>query len=169
MAEPFMGEIRIFGFNFPPRGWAKCDGQLLSTTQYQALFSILGTTYGGDGRTTFGLPDLRGTVPYSTGKNSIGDTYILGQKGGDEMITLHVSEIPTHTHQVVVSPNAASLPTGDGNYLAIGDVNYCSKNSSTNMSAAQIGAVGGQPHENRPPFLTVNFCIALDGTYPPHP
>src|SRR4051794_3244504 len=130
MSEPFLGEIRIFGFGFPPRGWAACNGQLLGIQQNQALFSLLGTYYGGDGMNTFQLPDLREKVAYSTGKNALGTAYVLGQTGGEATHVLQTNEIPTHTHQVVVSPNAASLPSPANNFWAVGDVNYCSATSN---------------------------------------
>ena len=169
MSEPFLAEIRIFGFNFAPRGWAFCDGQVLPINQNQALFSLLGTTYGGDGRTTFALPDLRGRVPIHAGQSG-GETYQLGQRGGEEAHTLAVPELPGHNHAFQASANAASAALGAGNVLGSTDdvdiyVDKVLKVVAT--SANQIAAAGGgQSHENRQPYQVLNFCIALQGLFP---
>ena len=162
MTEPYIGEIRLFGFNFPPRGWAKCDGTLLSINQNQALYSILGTAYGGDGRTDFALPDLRGRSPLHK------DTGIpLGDQGGEESVTLTTTEIPNHTHSVAVAATGANSNDPTGRLLGQASV-YASSSNLTPMSSTSIGSGGGgQGHNNMQPFLVVNFCIAVEGTFPP--
>lgn len=163
MAEPFLSEIRIFSFNFAPRGWATCSGQLLPINQNQALFSLLGTTYGGNGQTTFGLPDLRGRVPMH-----VGGGLNLGQMGGEEAHTLNSNEMPTHTHQAKASANGPSVTPPTGNFWAsnTGFTPYGST-ADTNMAPAATGNTGGsQAHENRSPYLTLNMCIALQGIFP---
>ena len=165
MSEPFLAEIRIFGFNFAPRGWAFCDGQILPINQNQSLYSLLGTTYGGDGRTSFALPDLRGRVPIH-----VSDGNRLGQKSGEETHALTVQEMPAHHHAFQASSGAASTQAGAGNVLGSTDGAglYVDKAMrSVAMSADQITeAGGGQPHENRQPFQVLNFCIALQGLFP---
>jgi len=166
MAEPFLSEIRIMSFGFPPKGWALCDGQLLPINQNQALFSLLGTTYGGDGRVNFGLPNLQGRTPIHMG--AAGHT--LGERGGEQGHTLSISELPTHTHSVRASPTSdntnGAVPTG--NFLA-------SPLSQTYTPAAALGAMqattvanvgGSQAHLNMQPFLVLNFSIALQGIFP---
>jgi microcystin-dependent protein len=163
MAEPFLSEIRLMSFGFPPMGWATCDGQLLPINQNQALFSLLGTTYGGDGRVNFGLPDLRGRVPMH-----MGGSHTLGERGGEQAHTLSIPEMPTHAHTV----SASSLATGgnanpNGIYLGGGNNAY---HAPSNLTALNPGTVtntgGGQPHLNMQPFLTLNFSIALQGIFP---
>ena len=163
MAEPFLSEIRIFSFSYNPQGWAKCDGQLLPINQNQALFSLLGTTYGGNGQTNFALPDLRGRVPIH-----VGGGLVLGQKAGEETHTLIVSEMPTHTHQAKASANGPTVPPPTSNFWAsnTGFTPY-GTTGDTAMSPQAIGNAGGsQPHENRSPYLTLNCCIALQGIFP---
>lgn len=163
MAEPLLSEIRIFSFNFAPKGWAQCNGQLLPINQNQALFSLLGTTFGGDGRVNFGLPELRGRVPMH-----VGDGLNLGDKAGEENHTLNVNEMPAHTHQVRASANGPSVSSPSNNFWAsnTGFTPYGTV-ADTAMSAQAIGNTGGsQPHENRSPFLVLNFCIALQGIFP---
>lgn len=164
MSEPFLGEIRIMGFTFAPRGWALCDGQILPINQNQSLYSLLGTTYGGDGRTTFALPDLRGRAPIFTGNG-----HSLGQRSGEETHTLMANEMPAHTHAMQASPTAADTPLPAGNMLATvaaADI-YNPANNLQAMSGASVTHVGGsQAHENMQPFLTLNFCIALQGLFP---
>src|SRR5438270_6197102 len=157
MSEPFLGEIKIISWNFPPKGWAFCNGQLLPINQNQALFSILGTTYGGDGRVTFGLPDLQGRVPFH-----VGNGLVLGEKGGETAHTINQSEMPAHAHTPVGSSNAASQPTPVGNlWASAGQTVYAASSNST-MNPASILPVGGsQPHDNLSPYLVLNFIIAL--------
>jgi len=162
MSTPFLAEIKIFSFNFAPRGWALCNGQLIPINQNQALFSLLGTTYGGDGRTTFALPNLQGRTPIH-----FGGGFTLGQSGGEENHTLIQSEMPTHTHGGKGSSNAADQQTPTGSLWAVTPSNAYSSNLNGSMSAAAVGPVGGnQPHLNLSPYTTLNFCIALQGIFP---
>ncbi len=162
MSEPFLGEIRIFSFTFAPKGWAQCNGQLLPINQNQALFAILGTTYGGDGRITFALPNLQGRVPVYTG-NGI----TLGQSAGEEAHTLNVAELPAHSHTPVGSPSSATAGNPTGNVWASLSNGGYSPASNVSMNAASVLPAGGsQPHENMSPYLTLNFCIALQGLFP---
>jgi microcystin-dependent protein len=161
MSSPYLAEIRIFSFNFAPSGWAQCNGQLMLINQNQALFSLLGTTYGGNGTTTFALPNLQGCLPIEAGNG-----FVLGQSGGEASHTLIIPEMPQHTHQAVGSSTPANLGNPTGNLWATGNAAY-NPAANTGMSPAAIaGSGGGQSHENRSPFLTVNFCIALQGIFP---
>jgi microcystin-dependent protein len=167
MAEPFLSEIRIMSFVFAPKGWALCDGQLLPINQNQALFSLLGTTYGGDGRVNFGLPDLRGRVPIHTGSG-----HVLGERGGEQAHTLSMPELPQHTHGLFASSAPANAsPPSPQNATILADSSpaqaYGNANNLTAMGAASITNVGGsQGHLNMQPFLTLSFCIALQGIFP---
>jgi len=164
MAEPFLGEIKIVSFNFAPKGWALCNGQLLPINQNQALFSILGTTYGGDGLNNFALPNLRGSVPFHSGGG-----LTLGQVGGEINHTLSQSEMAAHTHVVTASSNVADQVSPAGNYWAKGIASAYADAAAINnaMVAAAIQAVGGsQAHNNMSPYLVLNFCIALQGIFP---
>ena len=160
--EPFLGEIKIISWNFPPKGWAFCNGTLLPINQNQALFSILGTTYGGDGRQTFGLPNLQGRMPVH-----IGNGFALGELGGETSHTLNLSELPAHNHVPTASANAADQGSPAGNLWAnSGELNYAGT-GSTAMNPGSVTAVGGsQPHENMSPYLVLNFIIALQGIFP---
>ena len=165
MSTPFLGEIRIFPYNFAPRGWALCNGQILSIAQNTALFSLLGTTYGGNGQTTFALPDLRGRVPNSSGQGPGLSSYSLGQVGGTEAVTLTQQELPSHNHAVNSTNADATSSRPGGNFPAAGG-GYNSA-PSNNMAPAMIANAGGnQPHNNVQPYLTLNYCIALEGIYP---
>ncbi|WP_019010768.1 phage tail protein [Deinococcus aquatilis] len=160
--EPFLGQIDILAFGFPPKGWALCNGQLLSIQQNQALFSLLGTTYGGDGRTTFALPDFRGRVPLH-----VGNGYIPGDRAGEEQHTLTSGELPAHTHQVQALTAAGTVPVPAGNLLASAALYDSSSAALNQMAPASLSVVGGsQPHSNMPPVQTLNFVIALVGTFP---
>lgn len=171
VAEPFLGEIRMFAGNFAPRGWALCDGQLLPISQYSSLFSILGTTYGGDGRTTFALPDLRGRVPVHAG-DSTGPGLTRrywGNKGGTETETLTVNQIPSHSHTLFASSEGADQVSPEDGTLAakVRTKNYNAEEPDVNMRAESIeNTGGGQAHNNMPPFACVNFIISLQGTFP---
>lgn len=169
MSTPFLGEIRMFGFNFAPIGWALCDGQLLAINQNTALFSLLGTFYGGDGQTTFALPDLQGRAPKSMGNGAGLSAYSVGQKGGVETVTLSVSQLPSHAHGVEASATKAKLKTPAGAVPALtkADAYDAAPDGVTTMNAGMIAATGGgEPVTNLPPFLVVNFCIALTGIFP---
>jgi microcystin-dependent protein len=164
MAEPFLSEIRIMSFVFAPHGWALCNGQLLPINQNQALFSLLGTTYGGDGRVNFGLPDLRGRVPLHTGSG-----HVLGERAGEQAHTLSIAEIPAHTHVLGASPTAANQPVPNGNVLAGSAPKpiYGPPVSLTPLNPTTVPNVGGsQAHLNMQPFLALSFCIALVGIFP---
>ena len=165
MAEPFLAEIRLMSFQFPPKGWAACNGQLLPINQNQALFSLLGTTYGGDGRVTFALPDLRGRVPLHRGGSQQ-----LGQVGGEQAHTLTVAETPSHTHTVNGTTTQATTPSpGTGVTLATsaGAAAYQVPAGVVAMSDSSLAPVGGsQAHNNMQPYTTVGFCIALQGIFP---
>lgn len=164
MAEPFLSEIRIFSFSFAPKGWALCNGQLLPINQNQALFSLLGTTFGGDGRVNFALPDLRARTPIHAGSG-----HTLGERGGEEAHTLSIAELPTHTHMFRASSDNATTDTpGTGVVLSSSAIDlYRQPSSLATMESGMIGNVGGsQAHENKQPFLTLSFCIALQGIFP---
>ena len=171
MSEPFIGEIRIVGFSYAPRYWAACDGQTMAINQNQALFSILGTTYGGNGVNTFQLPDLRGRIPYHWGRsNSTGATMTIGQNGGVTGVVLQTSQIPLHTHLLQGNKVEANKPTPAGNLPALNSQkinNYgAAKDTAEFMSLQALGTVGGAAHNNMPPYLVLNFIIALAGIFP---
>jgi len=162
MSDPFIGEIKAISFNYPPKGWAFCNGQLLSISQNQALFSILGTMYGGDGQTNFALPNLQGRMPIHQGSG-----YVVGQRGGEAAHVLTINEMPAHNHpaQAGASADAAS-PNGTAWAPADGAVEYY-PTPNTTMNPAAIGNIGGsQPHPNEAPYLVLNFVIALVGIFP---
>jgi microcystin-dependent protein len=169
--DPFVAEIRMFPFNFAPRGWAFCNGQLLPISQNTALFSLLGTTYGGDGKTTFGLPNLQGRSAMHAGQGPGLPDYMLGETGGSETVTLQQSEMPAHTHAWMASNQSAEDRTPANEFVARatgGNLYTTSTNGLTPMASGAIASAGGgQPHNNMQPYLTVNFCIALQGIYPP--
>ncbi len=171
MTNPFVAEMRIFPFNFPPTGWAFCNGQILPISQNTALFSLLGTTYGGDGKSNFALPNMQGRAPMQPGQGPGLSLHDLGEEGGEATVTLLESEIPSHNHKVMAesqdpadtiipSPSTAiARSSGGGLYQATNNVQ---------MSGSTIAPVGGnQPHNNMMPYLALNFCIALQGVYPP--
>jgi microcystin-dependent protein len=167
-AEPFIGTIKYFGFNFSPRGWALCDGQLLAVNQNDALFSLVGTTYGGDGRTTFGLPDMRGRLPVHMGHGPGLSNRVLGQKGGAERVTLTASQAG-HTHTLRATTGAGNQPSPTGNTLAQdgSDETYKIESPNVQMHAGSVMSTGGsQSHQNMPPFLGVTCAVALVGVYP---
>ncbi len=160
--EPFYGDIKMVGFDFAPRNWAKCDGALLPINQHGALYSILGTRYGGDGRTTFGLPEMRGRVPVHNHSQQ------QGQRGGTEAHALHVNEMPTHTHTLVASSDTADQGDPSGHVLAdTVALLYSPPDNLTNMNPDSVPSTGGgQYHNNMQPYLAVNFIIALEGAFP---
>ncbi len=168
MAEPFIGQIVMFAGNFAPRGWALCDGQLLPISQYSALFSILGTTYGGDGRTTFGLPELRGRAPIHAGTGPGLTPRRLGQRAGEESVTLNATQIPSHTHTLNGAGVAANATNPAGGMLAeTREDSYAGAQQVAPMASATVAATGGgQAHNNMPPYTVVNYIIALQGIFP---
>jgi microcystin-dependent protein len=175
MADPFVAEIRIFGFNFPPKGWAQCEGQLLPISQNTALFSLLGTFYGGDGKSTFALPDLTGNAAMHSGQGQGLSLYDLGQMGGSDTVTLLQSEMPAHTHFMQSSAQSANqlAPAPDRALSRTsGGFGYQSNTSQNlaQMDPTMIAPAGGSaPHNNRQPSLTFNFCIAMQGVFPQRP
>jgi microcystin-dependent protein len=160
MGTPFLGQITTFGFGFAPAGWALCNGQLLSINQYQALFALLGVQFGGDGKTTFGLPNLQGA--FALGRNS---QFPIGAKGGETTHTLSVNEMATHSHAVAASTGAANAETPAANYPTTLPGAFLSS-ANTTLSPGSTAAGSGQPHNNMPPYLAINFCIALTGIFP---
>lgn len=163
MAEPFLSEVRIMSFVFAPKGWALCNGQLLPINQNQGLFSLLGTTFGGDGRVNFALPDLRGRTPIH-----VGSGHTLGERGGEQAHTLSIAEIPTHTHVLSATSNNGTTNVPTGNVLAktLG-LQYSSPTQLVAMNPGSVTNTGGsQAHLNMQPFLTLSFCIALQGIFP---
>jgi microcystin-dependent protein len=173
MADQFVAEIRIFPYNFAPTGWAFCNGQLLPLSQNTALFSLLGTFYGGDGKSTFALPDLQGRAPMQEGQGPGLSERFLGGLGGETAVTLIDSEMPAHTHQAIATSQSADLPNPDGNNWAqaVGDVSafpYYQTTGPNPMSPFALQLAGGSlPHNNMHPYLTLNICIALQGIFPP--
>jgi microcystin-dependent protein len=163
MGTPYLSEIKIMSFGFAPQGWALCNGQLLSISQNTALFSILGTFYGGNGSSTFALPNLQASVPIH-----VGGGQILGSVGGEESHTLSISEMPVHLHSMSGTSTTGTLNQGIGNVLGVSQAPiYAPPANTTTLNPGTITKTGGsQPHENRQPFLTLSFCIALQGIYP---
>lgn len=162
MSEPFLGEIRLMAFNFAPKGWAKCDGQQLPINQNQATFSLMGTVYGGNGQTTFALPNLRGRVPIHRGSSNS-----LGTSAGQDSQTLTMSQMPVHLHQFNAADTNADQVLPNGNMLGSFNNGYRGPTNLVAMHPSTIGNAGGsQPHENRQPFLVMNYCVALVGIFP---
>ena len=166
MSEPFLAEIRMVGFTFAPRGWAQCDGQILPINQHQSLYSLLGTTYGGDGRTTFQLPDLRGRSPMH-----VGSGFSQGQKGGTENEILTIQQIPSHTHDFMTASARATLQrpaNSNDSVLAKANIDmYSGDDPDTSLHTNVVGTAGGnRAHENMQPWTAINFCIALQGVFP---
>ena len=166
MSNPFIGEIRMFGGNFAPAGWAFCQGQLMPISENDALFNLIGTTYGGDGQTTFALPDLQSRVPVH-----VGPAFALGQTGGEEAVTLTTSQIPAHSHVPLCNQNAGSTASAAGGLWAanatVANPTYATAAPNAAMDPAAIGSAGGsQPHDNMIPFLVINFILSLFGVFP---
>jgi microcystin-dependent protein len=174
MADPFVAEIRILACNFPPKGWATCDGQTIPIAQNTALFSLLGTTYGGNGTTNFMLPNMQGNAPMQQGQSTTGTVYDLGQTGGSDTVLLQQSEIPLHNHTIraVTDPAELQIPTPTRAIARSANANAY-KATTTNlvqMAANMLTPSGGSlPHNNRMPYLTLNFCIAMQGVFPQRP
>jgi len=176
MTDPFLAEIRMFAGNFAPRGWALCDGQLIPISQNTALFALLGTTYGGDGKTTFALPNLMGTAPMQQGQGPGLSDRFLGETGGVPYVTLLTSEIPAHTHQVNAVDAGGDVTTPGNAYWASATIGRVGTNMYSNATPNQMmnpmttAITGGsQPHNNMPPYLCVTFIIALQGIFPQRP
>jgi microcystin-dependent protein len=173
MADPFVAEIRIFPFSFAPKGWAFCDGQLLPLSQNTALFSLLGTTYGGDGKSNFALPDLQGNAPMHPGQGPGLSLHDLGEEGGSQFVTLLQSEMPSHLHTVRGHTADAGDNTTPASTVVLAKSNNGSAYQTTTSGLTQMAfqalvpAGGDQPHNNMMPYLTLNFCIALQGVFPP--
>lgn len=171
MADPFVAEIRIFPFNFSPKGWAWCDGQLLPLSQNTALFSLLGTTYGGNGKSNFALPDLQGRAPMHPRQGPGLSLHDLGETGGSDKVTLLESEIPDHTHQfkIINEDSNSNIPNSNTGFGISAKANvYANQVPNVNMNDNTIAPSGGdQPHNNMMPYLTFYFCIALQGVFPP--
>ena len=162
MAQPYVGEIRMFAGNFAPAGWMFCEGQLLPISENETLFQLIGTTYGGDGESTFALPDLRGRTPIH-----VGSGHTLGERGGEQAHTLSIAELPTHTHVASATTTNAGTPLPTGNVLGQALNAYRSPDNLITINSATVTNAGGsQAHLNMQPFLTLNFCIALQGIFP---
>jgi microcystin-dependent protein len=169
MPNPYVGEIRMFAGNFPPAGWMFCEGQLLPISENETLFILIGTTYGGDGQSTFALPDLRGRLPVHMGTGSSGSQYVVGENGGVETVTLTTQQIPAHSHAFLGSTGLASDANPGGNVVAQASqfFPYLNVSPSAAMAPQSIGSTGGsQPHENHQPYLCVDFIISLFGVFP---
>lgn len=167
MSQPYIGQIMICAFDFAPRSWAYCNGQLLPIQQNAALFSILGTTYGGNGTTNFALPDLRGRVPMQWGQGPGLSNHVLGEVSGSEAVTVLQTQMPAHTHLAQASASAPSVGVPTANAWATGGTAAYAATANTAMAAGALPNAGGsQPHENRAPLLTLNYCIALSGIFP---
>lgn len=168
--DPFLGQISLLAFNYAPKGWAQCNGQIMSISQNTALFSLLGTVYGGDGVTTFALPDLRGRVAINQGQGPGLSTYLIGQAAGVETVTLNTTELPAHAHPAQLhASNAGVNQEEPQNHLPGETAIYTdgAANQIMNAASVTVGPTGGnQPHENRQPLITLNYCIALNGIYP---
>jgi microcystin-dependent protein len=165
MSSPYIGEIRLVGFNFAPQGWAKCDGQLLDISQNDVLFQLIGTTFGGDGQQTFALPDLRGRVPIHSGTGPGLSNYQIGQSGGTETVTLTTQQLPGHTHAGAGAVGAADTNLSTGMPASGGPDLYANaQGAGTSIAGTNTG--GNQPHENMGPFVTINFVISLFGIFP---
>ncbi len=172
MSEPFIGQMIMVGFNFAPRGYAACDGALVSIAQNTTLFALLGTTFGGNGQTTFGLPDMRGRTPVHQGQGPGLTPRIMGEASGEEDHTLIISEMPMHNHVITAFDGEGDLPTPPNNTFAgsnqSGNNIFTNAAANTTMNPMSCGIAGGsQPHDNMQPYLVMNFCIATEGIFPP--
>jgi microcystin-dependent protein len=169
MSNPYVGEIRMAGFNFAPVGWAFCNGQTLSIAEYEALFTLIGTTYGGDGATNFQLPNLQGRIPFHQGTLN-GNTMVIGQLSGSENVTLTSTQIPSHTHLLMANSASGGQPSPSGGVWAMSELGEFSTEAPAAAHAMASSAIlpsgGSQPHDNMPPFLVVNFIISLYGIFP---
>jgi microcystin-dependent protein len=170
MADPFVAEIRMFGFNFAPTGWAQCNGQLLPLSQNTALFSLVGTFYGGDGKSTFALPDLQESVPLHQGQGQGLSEYSIGQQAGAQFVTLLQSEMPAHSHGFEASEETVNEASPANFFFGAGETRYAAPAAVTQLAPQALTVAGGSlPHNNMMPYLVVNFCIAMQGVFPPRP
>jgi microcystin-dependent protein len=168
MSDQFVAEIRMFGFNFAPTGWAQCNGQILPISQNTALFSLLGTTYGGNGQSTFALPNLQDSAPMHPGQGNGLSLHDLGEQGGEPFVTLLTSEMPAHSHSLSASEENNNENNVQNNFFGAGETRYAAPNNLQAMAPAALALAGGNaPHNNIMPTLTLNFCIALQGIFPP--
>lgn len=169
MSQPYVGEVRLVGFNFAPYGWFTCQGQTLPISEYETLYNLIGTTYGGDGQTTFNVPDLQGRTPIHMGTGSTGTAYPIGQLLGVEQVTLTSNNYPSHTHPFIASQNSnGATSTPGNNTVSAGLEVFSNKTPTSNMAAGMVSTAPGSslPHENRQPYLVLNWIIALYGVYP---
>jgi microcystin-dependent protein len=168
MSNPYVGEIRIFAGNFAPLDWHFCDGSLLPISEYDTLYNLIGTTYGGDGQTTFALPNLQSRIPVHQGTDNVGNVYVIGQSFGAESVTLTTNQLPAHTHALQANSGTGTQSSPSGATYAVSSLQmFSSAAPSTALNSQALATVGGgQPHDNRIPFLAVNFIIALFGIYP---
>jgi microcystin-dependent protein len=173
MSDPYLGEIRAFGFNFPPQGWFRCDGSLQSIANYDALFALLGTTYGGDGQNTFGLPDLRGRLPLHQGQGPGLSNYVIGQVGGTETVTVTSPQMPAHTHALLATTASAASTTPGNTMVPAGNIvetmyatDLTGATASVMSAQSTSTTTGSQPHDNTMPTLTVSYCICYAGIFP---
>jgi microcystin-dependent protein len=168
MSESYIGEVRLVGFNFAPVGWAFCNGQLLPISQYSPLFNLIGTTYGGDGQTTFGVPNLQGRIPIHQGVLAGGGSYVIGQTGGLETVLVGVTQYPAHGHALLGSSNSGNANNPANQTVGSGLKVYLTESPTTAMNTSMVGPSGGanQPHENRQPYQVLNWIISLFGVYP---
>lgn len=168
MSQPYVGEIRMVGFNFAPVGWAFCNGQTLPISQYDTLYNLIGTTYGGDGQTSFALPNLQSRIPFHQGTDSMGDTLVIGQLSGAETVTLTTAQLPSHSHTLAANSASGSQPSPSAGFWAASVLDEFSTESANHAMAPSttVAVGGGQPHDNMPPAMVVNFIISLFGIYP---
>jgi microcystin-dependent protein len=169
MSEPFIGQLMLVGFSFAPVGWAFCDGSILSISQYDALFTLIGTTFGGDGQTTFALPDLRGRTPIGQGQSPGASSYTMGERGGTETVTINMQQFPAHTHAFLATTDSGGVNSAAGAALGSGQTIYKDSPGLINaMNTAMLSpsSGGSQPHENLQPYLTCNWIIAMEGIFP---
>lgn len=168
MSDPFVAEIRIVGFNFPPKGWAFCDGQLMPISQNTALFSLLGTFYGGDGKSTYQLPDLQGRMPMFWGQGPGLSDRVIGESAGVESVSLLISEVPSHNHSLLAATGSVTDKPAGASLGSASNLPYVNVAPDTTLAATALTVAGaGSPHNNMPPYLTMNFVIALQGIFPP--
>ena len=167
MSDPYVGEVRLVGFNFAPVGWMICNGSLQSIANYETLYNLIGTTYGGDGQSTFGIPNLQSRIPIHQGTSTTGTAYVIGQPSGVETVTLGINQYPSHNHSLLASTNSTGSSNPANNVVNSGLTAYTADAPATPMLSAMVGNSGGNlPHNNLQPYLALNWIIAYDGVYP---